>query len=151
MLTTGQLTLTVCKTELQCTELRLRADGTWSAVEHFKPRFLPASTQPQSLEALAAELGLAATAESDCPICLSEAIDPCRTACGHTFCRACLTRTMAAPGRGACPLCREPISVVSTVSLASNANNHHWGGQMNIFGTPSSCTCCIYWDGSSSR
>ena len=57
MLTSGQLTLAVCKTELQCAELHF--DGSaWSETKHYRPRFLPMTTLPQSFDALADELGV---------------------------------------------------------------------------------------------
>jgi hypothetical protein len=57
MLTSGQLTLAVCKTELQCTEIQL-VDDTWFETQHYKPRFLPMTELPQSFDALALYLGL---------------------------------------------------------------------------------------------
>lgn len=57
MLTTGQLTMTVCKTELTCDEMQL-VDGEWECRKHYTLRFLPASTLPQSYDALADELGV---------------------------------------------------------------------------------------------
>ena len=54
MLTSGQLTLTTCLTELTCDEVQLGDDGeTWEATKCFRPRFLPQTTVPQSYEAKA--------------------------------------------------------------------------------------------------
>ena len=58
MLTTGQLTVAVCKTELSCDEVELDAHGGWHVRKHRKPRFLPESTLPQSYDALAEALGV---------------------------------------------------------------------------------------------
>ena len=41
--------------------------------------------------------------ELSCPICMSLLRDPFATACGHTFCYACLTTHLA--GRSTCPSC----------------------------------------------
>eukprot|EP00966_Prymnesium_polylepis_P120007 2773021-Prymnesium_polylepis.1 len=62
MLTTGQLTTTVCKADVGCEEIELDAHGAWRVHKHRKPRFLPESTLPQSYEALAAARGIEARA-----------------------------------------------------------------------------------------
>ena len=54
---------------------------------------------------------------------------------------------------GAHALCPNPfdfsgLTPATTVFPVSNNNNHHWSGQMDIFGTPGSAGCAIYWDGS---
>lgn len=45
----------------------------------------------------------------ECILCSRCIFDPITTACGHTFCRGCLTRVL---DHGlACPLCMAPLSV----------------------------------------
>ncbi|XP_075769277.1 zinc finger protein RFP-like isoform X1 [Pelodiscus sinensis] len=48
--------------------------------------------------------------EATCPLCLEYFTDPVITACGHNFCRACLSRCWEGPGPAAsCPQCRDPV------------------------------------------
>ena len=54
-----------------------------------------------------------------CPICSDAMTSPCRTACGHVFCSACLVHTfkMKCPwNRGPCPLCRAAASLYSSIN-----------------------------------
>ncbi|XP_072894604.1 zinc-binding protein A33-like [Hemitrygon akajei] len=42
-----------------------------------------------------------------CPICLDFFTDPVSLACGHNFCRSCITRYWEREQRNSCPECRE--------------------------------------------
>ena len=56
--------------------------------------------------------------EEECPICMTslETLTACRTACGHVFCKTCLS--MAWKRNVACPLCRQRIHKNSVVVLS---------------------------------
>jgi hypothetical protein len=59
---------------------------------------------------------------AECAVCLADYVQPCRTPCGHVYCRTCLRATLKSRppwNRGACPLCRSAVSVYSTVDIAS--------------------------------
>ncbi|XP_075765599.1 zinc finger protein RFP-like isoform X2 [Pelodiscus sinensis] len=48
--------------------------------------------------------------EATCPLCLEYFTDPVVTACGHNFCRTCLSRCWEGPNPAAsCPQCRAPV------------------------------------------
>jgi len=67
----------------------------------------------------------AADAAETCSICLDEPPSaPCKTKCGHIFCRDCFLQTLKRDrpwNRGKCPLCRAVVTVYSTLDLASDA------------------------------
>ncbi|KAH9257704.1 hypothetical protein BASA81_004162 [Batrachochytrium salamandrivorans] len=51
----------------------------------------------------------ALTALLECPLCLSMLTQPVCTPCGHTFCSACLSRSLTASStQSVCPICRSP-------------------------------------------
>lgn len=53
------------------------------------------------------EQALAALLE--CPLCLSTLTQPVCTPCGHTFCSACLSRSLTTSStQSVCPICRSP-------------------------------------------
>ncbi len=59
---------------------------------------------------------------AECAVCLADYVQPCRTPCGHVYCRDCLRATLKSRppwNRGACPLCRSAVSVYNTVDIAS--------------------------------
>ena len=59
--------------------------------------------------------------DSDCcPICLADYRAPCRTPCGHVYCAECLLSTLHSWGAGKCPLCRQGVSVYSTIGVADD-------------------------------
>ena len=61
------------------------------------------------------------TPDSDCcPICLADYEAPCRTLCGHVYCAECLLSTLHSWGAGKCPLCRQGVSVYSTIVVADD-------------------------------
>ena len=60
----------------------------------------------------------------ECAVCLGELDRPCRTACGHSYCEACLRSTFKSRrpwNRGRCPLCRAAVSLYDTVDAAGGA------------------------------
>eukprot|EP00930_Biecheleria_cincta_P077752 TRINITY_DN6505_c0_g3_i1.p1 TRINITY_DN6505_c0_g3~~TRINITY_DN6505_c0_g3_i1.p1 ORF type:complete len:345 (+),score=31.18 TRINITY_DN6505_c0_g3_i1:68-1102(+) len=63
------------------------------------------------------------TAEaSECSVCLGELLLPCRTPCGHVFCRECFCETLKSRrpwNRGACPLCRAGVSLYNSIDASS--------------------------------
>jgi len=52
------------------------------------------------------DVSLQATVE--CPVCYNMLFEPVTTPCGHTFCHACLARTLDFGGQ--CPLCRGKLA-----------------------------------------
>jgi hypothetical protein len=63
-----------------------------------------------------------AASVEECPICMCEQEEPCRTKCGHTFCGACLKKSFPpeAPAIASkCPLCRGTISLFASVDIAT--------------------------------
>jgi hypothetical protein len=61
----------------------------------------------------------------NCPVCLKLLYEPSTTACGHSYCRACLqhvhlaaTQSMTLPQ---CPLCRSPLGIAAGVEAADVA------------------------------
>ncbi|GME65506.1 Zinc finger RING-type protein [Neofusicoccum parvum] len=65
-------------------------------------------------------LGEATHKELDCHVCYNLLLEPVTTACGHTFCRKCLTRALDHTLH--CPVCRRSLSIPP--SLDGQANNH---------------------------
>ena len=57
--------------------------------------------------------------ELDCHICYNMMLDPTTTACGHTFCRKCLTRVL--DHSNVCPVCRHDLLILP--SLATQPSN----------------------------
>ena len=74
--------------------------------------------------------------EMDCQVCYSLFDDPLTTGCGHTFCRACLQRTL--DHSPYCPVCRCNITVNRLLSSESSPSNHsitriietYWSGEL---------------------
>lgn len=50
-----------------------------------------------------------ARTDMDCQVCYSLFCDPLTTACGHTFCRSCLQRTL--DHSRCCPVCRRTLAI----------------------------------------
>ncbi|KAF4753048.1 LON peptidase N-terminal domain and RING finger protein 3, partial [Perkinsus olseni] len=51
----------------------------------------------------------------ECPICLRLLVHPVTTACGHTFCKYCITKTM--DHRQLCPSCRAPCPFIGSTNV----------------------------------
>ncbi|EER19847.1 tripartite motif-containing protein, putative [Perkinsus marinus ATCC 50983] len=51
----------------------------------------------------------------ECPICLRLLVEPVTTACGHTFCKNCITKTM--DHRQLCPSCRAPCPFIGSTNV----------------------------------
>ncbi len=62
-------------------------------------------------------VGKLAADEFECVLCFKMLYDPVTTACGHTFCKACLLRSQDYGNR--CPSCRTVLFITQT-SLAVN-------------------------------
>lgn len=57
---------------------------------------------------------LRAGLDDECPVCLSEILDPCITACAHIFCKGCIHKVLKFD-KAMCPLCRGIISSSSQI------------------------------------
>jgi len=57
----------------------------------------------------------------ECPICMCDMDEPCKTTCGHTFCGKCLQLSfppeVSGAGASKCPLCRGNISLFATIDV----------------------------------
>ncbi|KIW66712.1 hypothetical protein PV04_06017 [Phialophora macrospora] len=56
--------------------------------------------------------------ELECQVCYQIMLDPSTTACGHTFCRKCLSRAM--DHSNYCPMCRRLLPLVHTEQTESS-------------------------------
>jgi hypothetical protein len=52
-----------------------------------------------------------------CPICFETFDKPCRTPCGHTYCRTCLAKWFAGAPNGSCPLDRRRLAWHEVVAV----------------------------------
>jgi Lon protease-like protein len=69
--------------------------------------------------------------EVDCQICYALFLDPLTTACGHTFCRNCLHRTLGNSEH--CPICRRALSIQPQVHSGSAPSNQRLSRMINGF------------------
>merc|ERR1719436_597614 len=53
--------------------------------------------------------------EFECSICMKLLLDPVTVSCGHTFCRACIERSLGY--RGLCAVCRAPVVMGQGVNV----------------------------------
>ncbi|KAF4673970.1 hypothetical protein FOL47_009888 [Perkinsus chesapeaki] len=51
----------------------------------------------------------------ECPICLRLLVEPVTTACGHTFCKYCIRKSM--DHRQLCPTCRAPCPFIGNTNV----------------------------------
>ncbi|CED83815.1 Predicted E3 ubiquitin ligase [Phaffia rhodozyma] len=58
----------------------------------------------------------------ECDICASILYEPVTTACGHTYCRSCLSRSMDHSLK--CPICRSDLQMMSSRNMALNKVLH---------------------------
>ncbi|XP_075768546.1 zinc finger protein RFP-like [Pelodiscus sinensis] len=69
----------------------------------------PGSTWPGGAMATASPVE-SLREEATCPLCLEYFTDPVVTACGHNFCRACISQCWEGPGPAtSCPQCRDQV------------------------------------------
>lgn len=62
-----------------------------------------------------------ATAEdSICTICYEDLVEPCRTPCGHIFCRPCISRWLSVSSNKTCPCDRRPLRVIDLVLITDS-------------------------------
>lgn len=54
--------------------------------------------------------------DTSCVICCEAFVAPCRTPCGHTFCRECISTWLKTSPRGTCPFDRRPLRESDLVS-----------------------------------
>jgi Lon protease-like protein len=75
------------------------------------PAPLPAAPAPApaSAAARAAPPADADRDDFDCPLCYKLLVEPLGLLCGHTFCKACVKRSLAL--QPACPMCRAPCFI----------------------------------------
>jgi Lon protease-like protein len=69
-------------------------------------------------DVLLARLREVALKELDCLVCYNMMLDPTTTACGHTFCRRCLTRVM--DHSNICPVCRRDLHIPASLQNQSS-------------------------------
>ncbi|KAK6064312.1 ATP-dependent protease la domain-containing protein [Seiridium cupressi] len=69
--------------------------------------------------------------EMDCQICYALFLDPLTTACGHTFCRNCLHRTLGNSEH--CPICRRVLCIQPQVHAGSAPSNERLTKMINGF------------------
>ncbi|CAI4212118.1 unnamed protein product [Parascedosporium putredinis] len=63
--------------------------------------------------------------EADCKVCYAIFDDPVTTACGHTYCRLCLQRSLDI--HPSCPLCRRNLSANTYFRTESSPTNERLG------------------------
>jgi Lon protease-like protein len=85
-------------------ELELRA----SSPVNMDPTADITSGHLGSSNALLKELAAAMRPEVDCNVCYAIFDDPITTSCGHTYCRACIHRSLDT--HPSCPICRRSLS-----------------------------------------
>jgi len=54
----------------------------------------------------------------DCPLCLKILWHPVTTSCGHTYCKACIDRSL--DHKRECPLCKTPLQALHRANLTTN-------------------------------
>ena len=72
-----------------------------------------------------------ARTEMDCQVCYALYLDPLTTACGHTFCRACLHRVLDHSEH--CPICRRELSIQPQLSPNAFPSNQLLTRMINGF------------------
>jgi Lon protease-like protein len=77
--------------------------------------------------ALLDRLREAVSKELDCHVCYNTMLEPTTTACGHTFCRRCLTRVL--DHASICPICRRDLHL--SPSLQNQSSNSRLASLLN--------------------
>ncbi|XP_059827080.1 nuclear factor 7, brain-like isoform X2 [Hypanus sabinus] len=72
------------------------------------------------------------TEEVICPICLDFFTDPVSLACGHNFCRSCITRCWEREERNSCPECREEFADRTLRASRALANLSEKARKLNL-------------------
>ncbi|XP_072115477.1 zinc-binding protein A33-like [Mobula birostris] len=72
------------------------------------------------------------TEEAICPICLDFFTDPVSLACGHNFCRSCITRCWEREERNSCPQCREEFTDRTLRASRALANLSEKARKLNL-------------------
>ncbi|XP_062904116.1 nuclear factor 7, brain-like [Mobula hypostoma] len=72
------------------------------------------------------------TEEVICPICLDFFTEPVSLACGHYFCRSCITRCWEKKERNSCPECREDIADRTLRASRALANLSEKARKLNL-------------------
>ncbi|XP_072891080.1 zinc-binding protein A33-like isoform X2 [Hemitrygon akajei] len=72
------------------------------------------------------------TEEVICPICLDFFTDPVILACGHYFCRSCITRCWEREERSSCPECREEFADRTLRASRALANLSEKARKLNL-------------------
>ncbi|KAK7949688.1 ATP-dependent protease La domain-containing protein [Apiospora saccharicola] len=72
-----------------------------------------------------------ARTEMDCQVCYALYLDPLTTACGHTFCRACLHRVLDHSEH--CPICRRELLIQPQLNPTSFPSNQRLTTMINEF------------------
>ncbi|KAI0167570.1 ATP-dependent protease La domain-containing protein [Pestalotiopsis sp. NC0098] len=118
-----------------------RIVSTYTLVEHGKLKYscevsyaaIGATEEEVTESDVAAFTGLKemVRTEMDCQICYALFLDPITTACGHTFCRNCLHRTLSNSEH--CPICRRTLSIQPQVPSGSAPSNQRLAKMINGF------------------
>ncbi|KPM46002.1 hypothetical protein AK830_g539 [Neonectria ditissima] len=74
---------------------------------------------------------VATRAEMDCQVCYALFYDPITTACGHTFCRACLHRVF--DHSRYCPVCRRELAINPLLNSTACPSNETLGRIIQSF------------------
>ncbi|XP_072890203.1 zinc-binding protein A33-like [Hemitrygon akajei] len=72
------------------------------------------------------------TEEAICAICLDFFTDPVSLACGHNFCRSCITRFWESEERNSCPECREVFADRTLRASRALANLSEKARKLNL-------------------
>ncbi|KAL6118382.1 uncharacterized protein ACO6RY_03191 [Pungitius sinensis] len=80
-----------------------------------------------------------------CSICIEPLVEPVTTACGHSFCKACLDRHFKYIDN--CPLCKVHVSRVPTVNIVLRSIVEQMGSANRCTGAPGEVACdiCTEW------
>ena len=70
---------------------------------------------------------------NECPICISNAILPVATKCGHIFCKECIKNWINIKGKLECPVCKNGIKLNEMIELFPKKNNQAETNANNIY------------------
>ncbi|KAF2712473.1 hypothetical protein K504DRAFT_373337 [Pleomassaria siparia CBS 279.74] len=116
-------------TMAQMGELRYNSEVEYSSVQSSNLQLDEQQYEYESLDiAFLVQLQEAAGEVTNCLVCYNMMLDPTTTACGHTFCRRCLTRVM--DHSNICPLCRRDLHVPA--SLQNKPSNRRLSSLLDL-------------------